>query len=116
MKYSIQKLIITLITAIFVVGGGIATAEANEKAEIYRLLIQADVMRDVSVNFRYQSDSKSTCAIERAAYEDSFTSLDKSEDHDCPLDFVCVTDLISYCAENYGVLECDDEGCTCRIC
>ena len=116
MKYSLQKFIISLTAAIFFVGGGGAMAETNKKAEIYRMLIQADVMRDVSVNFKYQSQNKSSCLIEGRPYNDSFTTTGKNEDHDCPLDFVCVTELISYCAENYGVLECDDEGCTCLIC
>lgn len=116
MKSSLKKIIISLTATAILIGGGFATAETNEKAEIYRLLIQADVMRDVSVNFKYQSQSKSSCVVEERSYKNSFTTLDKSEEHDCPLDFVCVTELISYCAENFGVLECDDDGCTCWIC
>ncbi len=93
-----------------------ASSQESKKAEVYRLLIQADIMQDLDISFTYKSQSKNSCATTGRPHVDYFTTLDKNKDHDCPLDFVCVTELISYCAENYGTLECDDDGCTCWIC
>lgn len=117
MKSIARKTVFAFITIAAFWGCNIASVQANEKAEIYLLLIQANVMHDLDMSFTFNSkSSKSSCASLDRTHAKSFTIYDSADEHDCPLDFVCVAELISYCAENYGSLECDDDGCSCYVC
>ncbi len=116
MKTIVKTNVAALTAIVMYLFCNIASAQANEKAEVYRLLIQANVMHDLDLSFTFNSKNDASCATVGRSYGKTFTTLETKEDHDCPLDFVCVSDLISYCAENYGTLECDDKGCTCYIC
>ncbi len=62
-----------------------ASSQENKKAEVYRLLIQADIMQDLDLSFTYKSQSKNSCATTGRPHLDSFTTLDKNKDHDWTL-------------------------------